>query len=71
MLNQRIADHREIEPEAPPDDVAIRLQCVELRYGPKIVLSDCSMDCRRGEITCVIDQRTSPRGAGSRFRQRR
>jgi phospholipid/cholesterol/gamma-HCH transport system ATP-binding protein len=54
MLNQRIADHREIEPEAPPDDVAIRLQCVELRYGPKIVLSDCSMDCRRGEITCVI-----------------
>lgn len=38
----------------PPDDVAVSLQCVEMRYGPKIVLSDCSMDCKRGEITCVI-----------------
>ena len=54
MLNAHVAGHREIEPSPPPQDVAIRLQCVELTYGPKIVLSDCSMDCRRGEITCVI-----------------
>jgi phospholipid/cholesterol/gamma-HCH transport system ATP-binding protein len=54
MLDEHVAGHREVKAEPPPDDVAIRLQCVELRYGPKIVLSDCSMDCRRGEITCVI-----------------
>src|SRR4029077_19825008 len=54
MLDHHVAGRREVRPEPPPDDVAIRLQCVELRYGPKIVLSDCSMDCRRGEITCVI-----------------
>ncbi|HKW44982.1 MAG TPA: ATP-binding cassette domain-containing protein [Candidatus Eremiobacteraceae bacterium] len=40
--------------EPPQADVAIRLQCVEMRYGQKIVLSDCSIDCKRGEITCVI-----------------
>ncbi len=54
MLDEHVAGHATIAPDPPARDVAIRLQCVELRYGPKIVLSDCSMDCRRGEITCVI-----------------
>jgi phospholipid/cholesterol/gamma-HCH transport system ATP-binding protein len=40
--------------DAPGADVAIRLQDVELRYGEQIVLSDCSLDCKAGHITCVI-----------------
>lgn len=44
----------EIEPSPPPPDIAIRLQAVELRYGEKIVLSDCSLDCVRGHTTCII-----------------
>ena len=47
-------DHLDDAPKAPPDDVAVSLQCVEMRYGQKIVLSDCSIDFKRGEITCVI-----------------
>jgi phospholipid/cholesterol/gamma-HCH transport system ATP-binding protein len=43
-----------IAPSPPPQDVAIRLQEIELRFGRKIVLSDCSLDCVRGKITCVI-----------------
>jgi phospholipid/cholesterol/gamma-HCH transport system ATP-binding protein len=27
---------------------------VELRYGEKIVLSDCSIDCMAGHVTCII-----------------
>lgn len=42
------------DPSPPPADVAIRLQSVELRYGEKIVLSDCSLDCKRGHTTCII-----------------
>ncbi|MDQ2816886.1 MAG: ATP-binding cassette domain-containing protein [Candidatus Eremiobacteraeota bacterium] len=42
------------EPSAPPQDVGIRLEDVELRFGPKIVLSGCSLDCKRAKITCVI-----------------
>jgi phospholipid/cholesterol/gamma-HCH transport system ATP-binding protein len=44
----------DIEPSPPPADIAIRLQSVELRYGEKIVLSDCSLDCKRGHTTCII-----------------
>lgn len=51
-----IAEHAPPEPQpAPPGpDVAIRLQGVELRYGEKIVLSDCSLDCKAGRNTCII-----------------
>jgi len=45
---------QELEPSPPPQDVAIRLQSIELRYGQKIVLSDCSLDCKRGHTTCII-----------------
>lgn len=41
-------------PAPPPDDVAIRLQCVELRYEERVVLSDCSLDCKRGQVTGII-----------------
>jgi phospholipid/cholesterol/gamma-HCH transport system ATP-binding protein len=44
----------EFAPDPPAADVAIRLQSVELRYGEKIVLSDCSLDCKKGHITCII-----------------
>lgn len=44
----------ELQPSPPPPSVAIRLQSVELRYGEKIVLSDCSLDCTRGHTTCII-----------------
>lgn len=40
--------------QPPPPDVTISLQHVDFSYGEKVVLSDCSLDCRRGEITCVI-----------------
>jgi phospholipid/cholesterol/gamma-HCH transport system ATP-binding protein len=54
-MTQRDDDgHVEKPAETPPADIAVSLQCVEMRYGPKIVLSDCSIDCKRGEITCVI-----------------
>ncbi|MDQ6767959.1 MAG: ATP-binding cassette domain-containing protein [Candidatus Eremiobacteraeota bacterium] len=39
---------------APPGDVAVSLQCVGLSYGSKIVLSDCSLDFKRGKVTTVI-----------------
>ncbi|HEY5094355.1 MAG TPA: ATP-binding cassette domain-containing protein [Candidatus Eremiobacteraceae bacterium] len=54
MIDRSDPSHLEKPAQLPPDDVAVSLQCVEMRYGPKIVLSDCSMDCKRGEITCVI-----------------
>ena len=41
----------------PPDpgaDIAIRLDRVSMKYDEKIVLSDCSVDCKRGEVTSVI-----------------
>ncbi len=38
----------------PAPDVAVSLQNVDLLYGAKIVLSDCSLDCKRGEVTTVI-----------------
>ena len=50
----KLAKAPDIRPSPPPPDVAIRLQCVELRYGEKIVLSDCSLDCKRGHVTCII-----------------
>jgi phospholipid/cholesterol/gamma-HCH transport system ATP-binding protein len=54
QANKHVSGHSERPAVAPAADVAVSLQCVEMRYGPKIVLSDCSMDCKRGEITCVI-----------------
>ncbi|HZV79585.1 MAG TPA: ATP-binding cassette domain-containing protein [Candidatus Binatus sp.] len=41
-------------PPRPEEDVAIRLDRVGLRYDEKIVLSDCSVDCKRGHVTGVI-----------------
>jgi phospholipid/cholesterol/gamma-HCH transport system ATP-binding protein len=41
-------------PRQPGSDVAISLQNIELRYGEKIVLADCSLDCKAGKITCII-----------------
>jgi phospholipid/cholesterol/gamma-HCH transport system ATP-binding protein len=38
----------------PQSQVAVSLQDVGLSYGPKIVLSECSLDFRRGEVTTVI-----------------
>lgn len=52
MIQER--NERETIPSPPGKDVAIRLQGVELRYGEKIVLSDCSLDCKTGHITCII-----------------
>jgi len=40
--------------------VAVRLQEVSLRYGPKIVLERCSLECLTGQVTAVI----GPSGAG-------
>ncbi|MBC5823976.1 MAG: ABC transporter ATP-binding protein [Candidatus Eremiobacteraeota bacterium] len=47
-------DDRDPTQAAPPDNVEIRLHDVELRFGQKIVLSGCSLDCERGKVTCVI-----------------
>jgi phospholipid/cholesterol/gamma-HCH transport system ATP-binding protein len=42
-------------PARPPGkDVAIKLDNVELRYDEKIVLSECSLEGKRGEVTGVI-----------------
>jgi len=41
-------------------NVAVQLQDVTLRYGPKIVLERCSLECRRGQVSAVI----GPSGAG-------
>jgi phospholipid/cholesterol/gamma-HCH transport system ATP-binding protein len=38
----------------PKSDISVSLQSIALSYGPKIVLSDCSLDCKRGEVTTVI-----------------
>jgi phospholipid/cholesterol/gamma-HCH transport system ATP-binding protein len=38
----------------PKSDVTVRLHDVALSYGQKIVLSDCSLDCKRGQVTTVI-----------------
>jgi phospholipid/cholesterol/gamma-HCH transport system ATP-binding protein len=40
--------------DAAPANVAVSLQHVNLSYGPKIVLSDCSLDFERGQVTTVI-----------------
>lgn len=40
--------------DRPRSECAISLREVELVYGPKIVLSDCSLDVKRGEVMCVI-----------------
>lgn len=38
----------------------VRLEDVSLRYGPKIVLERCSLECARARVTAVI----GPSGAG-------
>ena len=40
--------------DPPAADVAVSLRGVGLTYGPKIVLSDCSLDIKRGQVTTVI-----------------
>ncbi len=45
------------QPAGPPDPaagIAIRLDRVSLKYDEKIVLSDCSVDCKRGQVTGII-----------------
>jgi phospholipid/cholesterol/gamma-HCH transport system ATP-binding protein len=44
----------QIQPAPPNASIAISLQHVELCYGEKIVLSDCSLDCKTGKVTCII-----------------
>lgn len=44
----------------PLSDIAIRLDRVHFSYGPKTVLSDCSLACERGKVTAVI----GPSGEG-------
>ena len=51
MMAERAVD---AAPDPPGPDVAVRLQSIELRYGEKIVLSDCSLDCKTGHNTCII-----------------
>jgi phospholipid/cholesterol/gamma-HCH transport system ATP-binding protein len=42
-------------PTGPPkSDVAIKLDAIELRYEQKIVLSDCTLEAKRGQVTGVI-----------------
>jgi phospholipid/cholesterol/gamma-HCH transport system ATP-binding protein len=38
----------------PQGQIAVSLRDVGLSYGPKIVLSDCSLNFKRGEVTTVI-----------------
>jgi len=52
---QAVAPAQRAEP-----DVMIRLDDTSLRYGPKIVLEHCSLECQRGMVTAVI----GPSGAG-------
>ena len=52
MIAER--EHEQPPPQPPGPDVAISLQNVELRYGEKIVLSDCSLDCKAHHTTCII-----------------
>ncbi|MBV8263712.1 MAG: ABC transporter ATP-binding protein [Candidatus Eremiobacteraeota bacterium] len=43
-----------VEPAPPPNDVTVSLRDVFLSYQSKIVLSDCSIDFKKGEVTTVI-----------------
>lgn len=47
-------DRQTHEAVTPSDDVAVSLQHVDLSFGPKIVLSDLSLDFKRGQVTTVI-----------------
>ena len=40
--------------QQPADNIAVSMQHVDLLYGSKVVLSDCSIDCERGKITSII-----------------
>ena len=43
-----------IQGQQPPADVAVSLRNIDLSYQTKIVLSDCSIDFKKGEVTTVI-----------------
>lgn len=53
MAVSALRDER-MGPPRPEEDIAIRLDSVLLKYDEKIVLSDCSVDCRRGQVTGII-----------------
>jgi phospholipid/cholesterol/gamma-HCH transport system ATP-binding protein len=38
----------------PAGNIAVSMQHVDLLYGAKVVLSDCSIDCERGQVTTII-----------------
>jgi phospholipid/cholesterol/gamma-HCH transport system ATP-binding protein len=41
-------------PVSPKPDVAVSLQHIDLNFGLKVVLSDLSLDFKRGQVTTVI-----------------
>jgi phospholipid/cholesterol/gamma-HCH transport system ATP-binding protein len=45
---------RDVQVTPPSEDIAISLRNVFMSYHSKIVLSDCSIDFKRGEVTTVI-----------------
>jgi len=53
MISERHAEELAGPPD-PKSGVIIRLDRVTMKYDEKIVLSDCSVDCKRGEVTGII-----------------
>ena len=40
--------------EAPPNDVVLRLEGIEVRYGTIPALREVTMEVRRGEVVCLL-----------------
>jgi phospholipid/cholesterol/gamma-HCH transport system ATP-binding protein len=53
-MAQTLTARRVAEPVTPPADVAVSLQHIDLNFGQKVVLSDLSLDFKRGQVTTVI-----------------